>query len=267
MSNQLRTSPRRAIVRAPGVIAHYPCFQANTDTSLIDRSGAGNGAGFGADSVAANAWAAANRYTVQADATGTKAMGAFLPWATVNWNMATESLILATVWNGAAATNRWIFGWGGNSAAAVQGFMVKSDSATNAIKLQYSDGTTAAVNANAGATVVADGTDHHVLFVWDGPAKRFWVYVDGAPDLTMNQSTNAGFDFTAAAAAMTPANFGPLVIGGVPHSASKHMTYAATMYGALIAKRTGSVPSNMATIARRLARHPLQVPSSTEWPA
>ena len=57
------------------------------------------------------------------------------------------------------------------------------------------------------------------------------------------------------------------MFSGQPNTGTFALTPTATSYGWQIAKRTGFLPDNLSAIMRRLARHPLQVLTATEWPA
>ena len=102
----------------------------------------------------------------------------------------------------------------------------------------YNSGGTG-VAGNIGATALANGADHHVCLIIDGPAKRIHFYLDGVYDATNN---GVGLDFTSAAALMT--NMGPLVFGGYPSLSAKQLVYASSSYAWQVAKRTGGRPAN-----------------------
>ena len=163
MSNQLRTPPRRAFVRAPGVIGHYPCFQAVAEGAfLTDRSGAGNGAAFGANLTAAAGWAAANRLTLADNNAGSQAGGPFLSQAVLNFNLATESFIISGIYNSTnTASSHPVFGFGEitGGAGAANGFVLRTEASTGNARLLVcygaagatALGTTAGVAASASA--------------------------------------------------------------------------------------------------------------------
>lgn len=262
MSNQLRIAARRAFARAPGVIGFYPAFQAAGDTALIDRSGAGNSATIGADATLSTMWTAvANRYTVTADdITGTTAKGASIPAAAIGWNKDAETLLISGIWRGANSAIRHCFGFGSPGTSTIHGVTLRSAITTGVAQISvYHSGGSAF--STAAATVIADGTDHHVALVIDGPAKRIKLWVDGAYDAVNN---GAGYDFSAVAANLTA--LGPLVFCGAPSAAAKHLVYAGSGYGWHVAKRAGSTPANINDVMRRLARTPLQPLTATEWP-
>lgn len=264
MSNQLRIAARRAFARAPGVIGYYPAFQAAGDTALIDRSGAGNNAMVGADAALSTLWTATpNRLGIPADdGSGTTAKAPSIAAATINWNKDTETLLIAGMWNGANSAMRHVVGFGGASSTAIHGINLRTLVTTGMPQLMvYNSGGTG-LSGNVGATVLANGADHHVGLIIDGVAKRIHFYLDGVYDAS---NSGVGLDFTAAAALMT--NMGALVFGGYPHTAGKQLVYASSSYAWQVAKRTGGRPANADDVMRRLARSPLQVLSSTEWPA
>lgn len=263
MSNQLRLPARRAFVRAPGVIGYYPCFQASGNNAMIDRSGAGNNAAIGADASLSTMWiGTANRYSIVADdGSGTTAKAAAIPAATIGWSRDADTLLIAGIWSGANTATRYICGMGGNSGTTIHGWGVRSNTGTGKAKLYcvHSGGT---MLGNDSTLTVGDGTDHAVAIVIDGSAKRAHLYIDGVYDAS---NSGVGLDWSSIAANITA--LGPLVIGGYPHTAGKQLVWASTSYAWQVARRTGGVPSNIAQVIARLARSPLQVLTSTEWPA
>ena len=270
MSNQVKIAARRAFARATGVVAMYPCFQTSPDVALTDRSGAGNNAAFGAGLLATPAWATANRLAVADSATGTVAGAPYLTGAQLGFDLTTQSLIVSAIVNVAAtpAATRHITGNG--SSTSVRGFALRI-SATTGASMAVAHGA-ASVFGNAGATI-ATGADIHVGLAIDGPRSRMYVYVAGAYDATANNGTEYtpgvnGLDFSAQAAALAAACVTqPWMFGAQPHTGTFALSPASTSYGWQIAKRTGNLPDNLSTLMKRLARHPLQVLSSTEWPA
>lgn len=270
MSNQLTLPARRAFVRAPGVIGHYPCFQASPDVALTDRSGAGNPAAFGANLLASNAWAVANRLSVADNVTGIVAGAPFITGAVLNWNLATESLIVAGIVNIAAspASTRHITGNG--SSTSVRGFALRFAATTGAASVVAHGA--ASLFGNAGANI-ATGADIAIGLAIDGPRARAYVYVAGAYDAVANNGTEYlpnfnGLDFAAQRNNMAADCLSnPWMFAAQPHTGTFALSPASTSYGWQIAKRTGSLPDNLSAIMRRLARHPLQVLSASEWPA
>ena len=264
MSNQLRIASRRAFVRAPGVIGFYPAFQAVSDPAMIDRSGAGNNATVGADAALSTLWTATpNRLGIPADdGSGTTAKVPSIAASVINWNKDTETLLIAGVWNGANTALRHVFGFGSASTNTIHGVNLRTSITTGMPQVMvYNSGGTG-VAGNVGATVLANGADHHVCLIIDGVAKRIHFYLDGVYDAT---NSGVGLDFTAAAALMT--NMGPLVFGGYPGLSFKQLAYASSSYSWQVAKRTGGRPANIDDVVKRLARSPLQVLTATEWPA
>lgn len=270
MSNQLRIAARRAFVRASGVIGLYPCFQGSPDVALTDRSGAGNNAAFGAGLLATPAWANANRLTTADSVTGTVAGSPYLTGAQLGWNLATESLIVAGVVNIAAtpAATRHIAGNG--SSTTIRGFALRYAATTGAASIVVHGA--ASIFGTAGAAI-ATGADIHVAMAYDATTQRAYLFVAGAYDATANGTSSyssgfGGLDISAQRDNMTAACLAnPFMFSGQPHTGTFALTPTAQSYGWQIAKRTGALPSNIETIVRRLARHPLQVLSSTEWPA
>lgn len=266
MSRVVKLGQSRSFAPSPGVIALWPCFQSASDASpyldrVEDRSGRGNHALLGVDAVRATAWGTASRYSSVDAAAGTTDHAAKLAWSAVNWDKDKETLLIAGNWSGAAGTNRWVFGFGGNSSTAVHGFMLRGNVA-GTVRLQLSQAG-ALTSFNDSAATVVDGSIHHFILVVDGTSKRAHVYLDGVYDATLNGSI--GTDWAPYAGSMSA--YGDLTLGGCPHTSAKNLTYAATMYGFQVAKRTGATPSNMAELARRLYKHPLAPLTAQEWPA
>lgn len=271
MSNQLKIAAVKPFTRAPGVVAHYPCFQAVAEgAQLLDRSGAGNSAAFGANLLASDAWATASRLTTADNATGTNAGAPYLSGAVLNWNLLTESLIVAGVVNIAAtpAATRHILGNGSNTT--VRGFALRYN-ITTGLPLILAHGA-ATIFGTAAGSAIATGADIHVCMAIDGPRSRAYIYVGGNYDTTANSGLeyapgSTGLDFSAQSANMAAACLSnPFMLSGQPNTGTFALTPTATSYGWQIAKRTGNLPDNLSTIVKRLARHPLQVLSAQEWP-
>lgn len=272
MSNQLKIAARRAFVRAPGVIGHYPCFQSVAEGAFMtDRSGAGNGAAFGAALSAATGWGTANRLTVVDNNAGSQAGAPFLSQAVLNFNLATESFIISGIFN-AASVSRPAFGFGEISGAAgsSNGFILRANPTTGFANPQVCYGAAGATALGTASDVnISTGADVHVGLAYDATTKKLWTLVAGSLNAAANGTT--GMDVSTYVAQMGVANggaaLGNLVFGGTPRASGNQQVWACTSYGWQVAKRTGALPSNLAAIVARLARHPLQVLSSTEWPA
>lgn len=274
MSNQLRLPARRAIARAPGVIAHYPCFQAVADGAvLIDRSGAGNGAAFGAALTAANAWASANRLTLADNNSGTQAGGPFLSAAQLALNLATESFVISGIYNSTSTATHPVFAFGefSGSANGANGFIIRAQVTTGVAQLAVNAGTSGVLTYGTPSAVAVSGAavgDKHVAMAYDATTKRLWLVIDGVIDAS---NSGVGMDVSAIVATMGVANggiaLGNLVFGGAPRAGVNQQVWACTSYGWQVAKRVGGLPVNLDLVMRRLARHPLQVLSVSEWPA
>ena len=271
MSNQTKIAARRAFARATGVVALYPCFQSVAEgTNLIDRSGAGNGAAFGANLSAANAWANANRLTTADNVSGTVAGSPYLAGASLNWALATESLLVSGIVNIAAApaATRHILGNG--SSTSVRGFTVRY-AVTTGLASIIAHGASS-LFGTAG-TNIATGADIHIAMAIDAPNQRAYLFVNGAFDATANGVASyvagtGGLSYAAEAANMTAACLAnPFMLSGQAHTGTISLTPTAQSYGWQVAKRTGALPSNIENVVKRLARHPVQMLSSTEWPA
>ena len=271
MSNQLRLGQGKPFVRAPGVVALYPCFQSVAEgATLIDRSGSGTSGAFGAGLTAANAWAVANRLTTADNVAGNFAGSPYISGSVLNWALATESLIVAGVVNIAAApaATRHIVGNG--SSTTIRGFTVRYNVTTGAALILAHGAST--LFGTAGS-VIASGADVHIAMAIDATTQRAYLFVGGAYDATANGNSGyvpgaGGLSFAAEAANMTAACLSnPFMFSGQPNTGTFSLTPTAASYGWQIAKRTGALPTNIETIVKRMARNPLQVLTAQEWPA
>lgn len=267
----MKIAAHKPFTRASGVIGLWPCFHTTSEAAqLSDRSGAGNTAAFGANLSAANAFATANRLTTADNVAGNNAGAAYVSGSAINWALATESLIVSGIVNIAAApaATRHIVGNG--SSTTVRGFTMRYNVTTGAALILAHGAAT--LFGTAGA-VITTGADIHIGMAIDGPAQRAYLFVAGAYDATANGNSafaagSGGLDFSAQTANMAAACLSnPFMFSGQPNTGTFALTPTATSYGWQIAKRTGSLPSNIETIFKRLARHPLQVLTSQEWPA
>lgn len=276
MSNQLTLPARRAFVRAPGVIAHYPCFQAAAEGAvMIDRSGAGNNAAFGAQLLASNAWATPDRLTLADNTSGTQAGAPFLAAGVLALNLATESFVVSGMYAATATASRPVVAFGeiSGAASAANGFILRSEVTSGVARLAACTGAAGGLSYGTASAVAISGAgvgDKHLAMAYDAPNRKLWLIVDGVLDATAN--SGVGWDVAAAVAAMGAANggtaFGNLVFGGAPRvNPAQQQVWACSLYGWQVAKRVGGLPANLDALARRLARHPLQVLTASEWPA
>ena len=271
MSNQLVIPALRRFVRAPGVVGLYPCFQSVAEGAfLFDRAGgtANNGL-FGGNLTAAAAWANANRLTLADNVAGNDAGCPYIAGTNLNWALATESVIVSAIVNIAAAPAATRHIMGNGSSASVRGFALRYNVTTGLASIIANGAST--VFGTAGANI-ATGADIHIGMVIDGPRSRAILYIGGAYDTTANSGTEytatSGLDFSAQAASMIAGCLAnPFMIGGQPNTGVFALRPTSQSYGWQIAKRVGSPPLNLDATMRRLARHPLQPLTSTEWPA
>lgn len=278
MTNQVRFPARRAFVRSTGVVAYYPCFQSVAEgTNLIDRSGAGNGAAFGAGLSAANAWAVANYLTTAESATGTVAGAPYLTGGVLNWNLSTQSILVAGVVNvTSSAIHSAICGNG--SSASVRGFTLRvtqNDEGTvgDREKVRVMVYGASTLFGTHSAAAVGGVGDIHVALAVDGPAQRAYVFVGGVFDETANSAGpftvgSGGLSFASEAANITAGVLAnPLMFNAQPHTGTFALSANMKSNGWQVAKRTGNLPSNLEAVVKRLARTPHQVLSASEWPA
>lgn len=279
MSNQLILPARRAIVPAAGVFAHYPCFQSVAEgTQLLDRSGAGHSATFGANLSAANAWANAGYLTTAENLTGTNAGAPYISGSTLNFNLLTESLLVAGIVNVTSSANHGAV-CGNGSSSTIRGFAVRvtqnddgvvGDREKPRILIYTSGGTTF---GTLSAVSVGGVGDIHIAMAIDGPAQRIYLFVGGNYDTTANGGTeftigSNGLSFAANAAELAASALtNPLMFNAQPHTGTFALSANMKSNGWVVAKRTGNLPSNLERVVKRLAANPQQPLSETEWPA
>lgn len=282
MSNQLKLAALKTFVRANGMVGFFPCLQTiGEGTQCLDRSGAGNNAAFGTALLASAAWAGTNRLTIAANASGVNAGAPFITAAQLNLNYDTDSLMVAGVVNTPAlGSTQHILGTGSDNATKT-GWALRLVATTGKAQMIV-HGTTAnggTIFGTASGANLADGTDHPVIVLIDGPRRRMFVFIDGIFDATANGSAaytdgSFGLPFSAAmASAPTLQVASPLFLGGQSNTLTSvaatayTLTPASTSYAWQVAvKRGGSPPVNFGDVAKRLARHPLQILSAAEWP-
>lgn len=165
---------------SPAYIAHYPCWQATTDTTLKDKSGNGRDATFGAGLTAGEAWGTANKFSGVDVATEDFAR---LAQASFPYDYsAGDSLIIAARINMAApSASRTLFANGYNNGTA-QGFRLYAKNTGVLAPMLYQTGGDKFLSDTT--PVIADGADHTMMFAWfshdpvAGTAK-YMAWIDG----------------------------------------------------------------------------------------
>lgn len=254
---QVRTSDISA-----GYIAFYPCFQANTDTSLTDRSGQGNtgtfnslttGEAWTASNCLSNPTTASHHVTLAKTAITTKG------W---QWNASRKDTLLISFKckiTLPAANNPFM----GNANSTSEGglkFLVD-----NTAKLQfafYDKVNTASQFSSQSSAIDASWASnyHTVCLFMDGPNNTYTVYVDGLAILgpvslssvTVLEPQSSTFDWTVNGASQLSQ-----VTGTAMAMFGFHMIAAPQSYGAIVR------PDNL---AMRLHRNPVLPITKTEWP-
>lgn len=161
-------------------IAHYPCFQANTDTVLKDRSGKGNDGVLNGLSTA-EAWLVTSRLSSLASAT----KHASMPKATLqnNWrwnNAIRDTLFMNFVLDLTVPGSTQEF-FGSTFGTAASGFKY-SVTAAGAAALAIYDSVN--VTSIASGTLLTDAgwaVDHTFALFLDGPNNTYSAYADGVP--------------------------------------------------------------------------------------
>lgn len=260
MSRVVKLGQVKTPTRSPGYIGFYPGMQAGSDTNLTDRSGAANNATFGADLTIGEAWATTARFSTVEDVTGTQNNAANLSNGVgFNFNPATESLLIfAKVTITAPAGTRCLVG--NSNGTPNKGFGLKVTAAGKARFDLHRTGADTIINTSS--STLADGSLHSVALVLDAVAQDVKVYIDGVVD--------ANFVATNSIAAYNDW-YGPftrdLCIGGAGHNSSKSISMNQTGFGWHIVKRTGALPTGIAALIARLHAFPLQLISSSDFPA
>lgn len=246
---------------SPGVIGWWPCFQANTDTSVVDVSGKSRNLSFGAGLTTAEAWAAANAFSsvdTTADDCGILARSAF------DWDFnAGENFLLSCLINAAApAATRTLFGNGYNSTSA-QGlrFIVKS---TGVCAPWFYESTGDLFLADTSGAL-ADSTTKHLMFAWydhdvaSGTA-RYMIWFNGVRQYAVGVSASG-------LGTINPVD--DFRIGGNKTGASAFQSMAASFSALQMYRSARSVDWDLERLDRlavRLRRSPATPLTENEWP-
>lgn len=221
MSQSAKTGVVISPKYSPAYIAHFPCWQAASDTSLKDKSGNGRDASFGAGLTSGEAWGTANKFTGVDAATEDYAKLAQADFL-YDFSVGDSFVIAARITMATPAASRTLFANGYNNSSA-QGFRLYIKSTGVLAPLIYQQGGDKFLSDTA--PVLADGADHTMMFAWfshnigAGTAK-YMVWVDGA----RGYSTETG---TTGLTQITP-SIG-LNISGNMTGASAHQGSAARM--------------------------------------
>lgn len=248
----------RTATTSAGYIGHWPCFQATTDTTVLDRSGKGNALSLNS-LAAATAWATANRLAKPVTANQHPTLPKATLGAAWQWNATRrDSLLIAgrirlTLTGGSQ-------NWLGNCNSTTEGGIKFLVSAGGAWQIGFYDKVAAASQFSASTVVDASwgSNDHSFALLLDGPNNTFSRYVDGAliegpvalSSVTTLEPQAATFDW---------------VFGGNQPGATGT---ACTMFALhmLAAAQSAGSPRKPDELARRLHRSPLALVTAAEWP-
>lgn len=198
----IRVGPSKTREAASGYIAHYLGFQANTDTSVTDDSGAGNHGNKNSMSTG-ELWATTSRFASVASAS----KHVTLPTDAENvwqWNATTKDSLLISVWvklTLTAGSQNFL----GNANGTSEGGMKWIVSSGGAFSINFYDKTNAATVFSG--TIFTDaswGSNEHCLTLFmDGANNTFSAYVDGTRYINASslsttpilEPTSSSYDF------------------------------------------------------------------------
>lgn len=260
MSRVVKLGQVRSNNISQGYIAFWPCFQANTDTSVTDRSGQGVNGSFNSLTTG-EAWTTANRLsnptTSSHNVSLAKAAITAKGW---QWNAnRKDSLFMSvrarlTLPGGATP-------WMGNANGASEGGLKFNVDNNGKWQHGFYDKVNSTSQFSALTTVDASwgSADHTIGLFLDGPNNTYTRYVDGVlldgpialASVAVLEPQSSTFDW----------NFGCSQTGQAANVASKfygfHLITAPQSYGAIVR------PDNL---AMRLHRNPVLPINTSEWP-
>ena len=245
----------------PEVIGFWPCFQANTDTQVIDRSGTGNNLTFGAGLTTGEAWANANTFSTVDSTAQDDAVFPSVASFSYDFNAGENLLIAFRVLAAAPAATRTIIGNGYNSTTA-QGLRLIIKSTGVMAPWIYQAGGDKFLSDTP--TAVADGTTKHVVFAWFGHdvaagTASYMIWINGVRAYSTNTATTG-------LTTMTPVD--PLRVGGNKTGAASFQSMTAR-FSCLHMYRSASdvrlTLERLDDVALRLFRSPSSMLTRSEW--
>lgn len=241
-----------------GYLGYWPCLQANTDTTVKDRSGKGNDLVFNSLTTG-EAWTTASRLSKPTTASHAASLAKATLAAGWKWNASRRDSLLISLRAKITLTGG-SQNWMGNANSATEGGMKWLVSAAGAWQVAFYD--QPAAGSVFGTSIVVDASwgsnDHTCALLLDGPNNTYSMYVDGA--LVAGPSTLSGVTNLDGSAGTFDFGFGTNQVAGTGTAMSMlamHML-AAPM-------STGS-PRKPDELARRLHRSPFLPVSKSEWP-
>lgn len=242
-------------------MAYFPCLQATSDASLLDRSGRGVVGTFAAGLTTSEAWTTLANYLSTLETTTPDDVSIPLAAMTYDWNAGETFVLGCRVLAAAPAATRSLFGNGYNSTSA-QGFRIIIKATGVVAPWVYQAGGDKFLSDSTGA--LADGTAHSYMFAWfdhnvgAGTAK-YMQWIDGARAYATETSTTG-------LSTMTPVD--GFRIGGNKTGASAFQSMAAAFRGIHLLRSTAAwTYETLDNIALRLHRSPLVPLTSSEFPS
>jgi len=180
MGRPIRVGTIKSPSTAQGYIAFWPCFQANTDTSVTDRSGKGNNGAFNSLTTG-EAWTNANRLSNPTTSShNVSLLKTAITAAGWKWNTARKDSLFVSVrarltLPGSATS------WMGNANSAGEGGIKWN--VDNLGKWQIGFYDKLAASSEFSALTVVDASwgsnDHTIGLYLDGPNNTYTRFVDG----------------------------------------------------------------------------------------
>lgn len=202
---------------------HLHIGSANNNLTFYGTAGWGSAASSGSSD------------TVAGTLTLSSAMKARMAWPSCSW------FVAARVIRGTAVAGRSFFGCGVSGSADGPRWNINGSNTTKLdVQLFHSGGTVLSLGSSA-ASPLGSATGTAIALGVDGPARRGYLWINGAPDLSV-----FNVDLSAAAALTWPS---ALRFGG----AVSNNAHASNWKDCHLLAWTGGLPSNIGAIAARLA--------------
>lgn len=246
-----------------GYIANFPCLQATSDASLVDRSGRGVVGTFSAGLTPSEAWTTLGNYLSTLETTTPDDVSIPLAAMTYNWNAGDSFVLACRVRAAAPATTRSLFGNGYHSTNA-QGLRIIVK-ATGIVAPWFYQSTGDKFNSDS-SIVLADGATHSYMFALfdhnvSAGTLKYMQWIDGVRAYAVETvATGLG--------TMTPVD--GFRIGGNKTGASTYQSMAASFQGIDILRSAATklwTYELLDAIAMRKHRAPLSPLTALEFPS
>lgn len=246
-----------------GYIANFPCLQAASDASLVDRSGRGVVGTFSAGLTPSEAWTTLANSLSTRETTTPDDVTVALADFDYSWAAADSLVIAARVNMAAPSATRTLFGNGFHSTNA-PGFRLIIKTTGVVAPWIYQGGGDKFLSDSTMA--LADGAWHSFMFAWfdhnfaAGTAK-YMVWVDGVRGYATETATTG-------LTTMVPID--PFRIGGNKTGASAYQSSAAAFQGIHLLRSASSkywTYETLDSIALRLHRSPITPLTAAEFPS